>query len=110
MQLVIDKDQLLAVSDRHVTLLACKPASTIIWQQEQSRPLGALPTLGSSQVITIDDQGLITVRDRASGTPVQRIAHGTPACGPAVFIALAKGPALLVADRAGKTAAYPLRR
>ena len=108
-QLVIDKDQLLAVSDRHVTLLACKPASTIIWQQEQSRPLGALPTLGSSQVITIDDQGQITVRDRASGTPVQRFAHGTPICGPAVFIALAQGPALMVADRAGKAAAYPLR-
>ena len=108
-QVVVDQDQLLTVSDQHVTLLACKPTSAIVWQQEQSRPLGALPTISRDRVIVIDDQGLITVRDRANGKPVQRIAHGTPVCGPAAVISLAEGQALLVADRSGKASAYPLR-
>ena len=109
-QLATDGDTALVVSDRSAALLRFAPSATVGWRQDQSRPLGTLPLLTAAFAITVDDQGTLLIRDRATGKVLQRLVHGTPLVGMPLVIDLAAGPAVVVCDRAGQAAAYLIRR
>ena len=109
-QLAVLNDTVLFANDRASVLARFAPTGTILWRQEQPRPLGALPTLSVTHIAIADNQGTVTIRSRATGQIVQRMVHGTPLVGAPLFIELANGPGLVVCDRSGTAAAYRLHK
>jgi len=109
-QLAVFEDHVLFVNDKMSLLARFSPAGAIVWKQEQTRPLGAMPTLSAACVAIADDKGTVSIRARATGQILQRVVHGTPLAGPPLIIELATGLGVMVCDRAGVAAAYRLRK
>lgn len=107
---VTDGDLAFIVSDRSAALVKFAPSATVLWRQEQMRPVGAAPVLTSAFAITVDDLGTLLVRERVSGKSLQRLVHGTPVVGQPIVIDIAGQAAVVVCDRAGQTAAYVIKR
>ncbi len=109
-QIATDGDTAFVVGDRSAALLRFAPSAVVLWRQDQARPLGVLPLLTSAFAITVDDQGTLLIRERATGKVLQRIVHGAPLVGTPLVVDLAGGPAVVVCDRAGQVAAYLIKR
>jgi serine/threonine protein kinase len=109
-QVAVLDDLVLFANDRQVLLARFAASGTILWRQERTRPLGALPVLSAAHVAVADDVGMISIYARATGKPIQRITHGTPLAGAPVFLDLATGPGLMVCDRGGLAVAYRIRK
>ena len=109
-QIAVDGDAMAAASDRQLSLVRFAPGGSVLWRQDQPRPLGALPALGADHVVTADDQGTLSVRLRSNGQLVQRIAHGTPLNGPPLVVDAGGASLIVVGDRSGQVAAYRLHR
>jgi len=109
-QLAVLEDTVLFANDRSSLLARFAPTGAVLWRQEHSRPLGAMPALSAGFIAITDDQGTVSIRARATGQIVQRIVHGTPLAGTPVFVDLATGPGLMVCDRAGIAATYRLHK
>jgi serine/threonine-protein kinase len=109
-QVVSEGDSAVVVGDRFTTLVRFAGAGSLVWRQERPRPLGAMPTLSSAYVVTLDDQGQLTVRDRSTGQSLLRLLHGIPPTSPAVVMEVAGGPAVVFCDRVGQVVAYRIRR
>ena len=106
----IDGDTAFIVGDRSAALVKFAPSATVLWRQDQLRPIGVAPVLTTAFAITADDQGTLLVRDRTTGKVLQRLVHGTPVVGQPLVIDIAGQAAVVVCDRAGQTAAYVIRR
>lgn len=109
-QLAVLNDTVLFANDRASVLARFAPTGTVLWRQEQPRPLGAMPTLSMTYIAIADDQGTVSIRSRATGQIVQRMVHGIPLVGAPMFIELANGPGIMVCDRSGTAAAYRLHK
>ena len=109
-QLAVLDDTVLFANDRASVLARFTPTGTVLWRQEQPRPLGAMPTLSMTHIAIADDQGTVLIRSRATGQIVQRMVHGIPLVGAPIFIELANGPGVMVCDRSGTAAAYRLHK
>ncbi len=109
-QLTVLDDTVLFANDRLALLARFAPNGAMLWRQERTRPLGALPALSATHVAIADDIGTISIYARASGKLVQRMMHGTPLAGAPVFVDLATGSGLLICDRAGLSVVYRIHK
>ena len=109
-QVTVLDDTVLFANDRAALLARFAPSGAVLWRQERTRPLGALPAMSATHVAIVDDVGTISIYARASGKLVQRVVHGTPLAGAPVFVDLATGQGLMVCDRAGLSVAYRIHK
>ncbi len=102
--------RVIVAGDRQLAAIDLGAASVLRWRQPHSRPPVLAPVMDGTRVATVDDRGTVLIRANDTGALQQRIAHGTPLAGTPLIMALDDGPAVVVADRAGRVAAYRLKR